>query len=188
MGQRQHETKIVYGNDCLDGWPAGKTPKYVYARYSQLVKCPDEPPHTYAQPPNDRVFRLTQDSIAPCAYLYQSADWYIEWYFDLPNQWTWLTLRQFNPSAQHFLDHPVILPTEGHVYHNVNPECVPGIAAAGGIATVTWRLETLALLKALNIVTAYDLFMEMRPLADDKKVYKYCKLKDGTNVKILLEP
>ncbi|GAH76571.1 unnamed protein product, partial [marine sediment metagenome] len=33
-----------------------------------------------------------------------------------------------------------------------------------------------------------DLFMELRPLPDGKLVYKFCRLRDATNIKILFEP
>ncbi|GAI90859.1 unnamed protein product, partial [marine sediment metagenome] len=32
MGQPMPDVPIEYGNDCLARFPAGKTPKYLYAR------------------------------------------------------------------------------------------------------------------------------------------------------------
>ncbi|GAI15960.1 unnamed protein product [marine sediment metagenome] len=59
MGQRMRDEPIVYGDDCAAGWPPDKTPKYVYARFALIEKCPD--PNLI--PPNDRTFKLTQEEL-----------------------------------------------------------------------------------------------------------------------------
>lgn len=188
MGQRQDQTEIVYGNDCLLGWDPGETPKYIYLRFSKIEKCPDVPPTTYSQPPNDRVFKLTQDPEHPCAWIYDSADWYIEWYvLDAPLR-VWISLRQYDPFALHFIKWIGSPPEEGTVEHNDNQVCVPNIGGAGGICVATWRLQSIGILNSLNIKSMSDIFMEMRPLVDGNLVYKYCRLHDATNIVIEFEP
>jgi len=188
MGQRQNQTEIEYSNNCLLGFPTGETPKYLYVRLSKVNKCPDEPPDVYPIPPNDRVFKLTQRPDDPCVWEYISADWYLRFIVWGPAVYTELMLFTGDLAYLVFYNDTVGPPDEGYVYPHDRPECLPGIAAAGGIATVTWRLESIALMNTLNIETQPDLFMEMRPLEDGKKVYKYCKLKDATNIAILFEP
>lgn len=188
MGQRQNQDEIVYGNDCLIGWDPGKTPKYVYARFSQLIKCPDNPPSIFHTPPNDRVFKLTQESDSPCRFEYTSSTWLVAFILTTSPLRTTLVLTHAVQFHAYFVDQPTPIKGEGYVFHNQYVTCPGFRGAKGGIAIVTWRLETLQLMNALNIGTGDDLFMEMRPLDDGKKVYKYCKLKDATNIKILYEP
>ncbi|MBA7570220.1 hypothetical protein ES708_11968 [subsurface metagenome] len=183
MGQRQDQTEIVYGDDCLIGFDPGKTPKCVYARFSKMVKCPDV---TYA-PPNDRVFKLTQAVANPCLWVYYAGGWLINFTIvDAPLRTNIFLYNDFE-ELDYFSDTPEGPVEEGYVYHNDLEACNAIHAAHHGIAVVTWRLETIALMKVLNIEPAYDLFMEMRPLDDGNKVYKYCKLKDGTNIAIEFE-
>lgn len=183
MGQRQDEDEIIYGNDCLLGWEEGKTPKYVYARFSQIVKCPDG---DYT-PPNDRVFKLTQDPEAPCWWAYRRDKWTIYFVIHGPPVYSWIELRQFEPAIIYFTDYVWGPPEEGRVFYNDNPACVANIGGASGMGVITWRLETLKIMKALNIEPAYNLFSEMRPLPDGNKVYKFCKLQYGMNIAIEYE-
>lgn len=60
---------IEYGFDCtacLSCFPPGKTPKYVTARFSNIIKCGPGP---LPEPPNNQNFILTQTGIyAPCEW------------------------------------------------------------------------------------------------------------------------
>ncbi|GAI59157.1 unnamed protein product [marine sediment metagenome] len=184
MGQRQDKDEIVYGDDCVGCFPAGKTPKYVYARFSQIEKCPDP----MRVPPNDRVFKLTQNAYSPCNWFYQGSTWRVEWQCAPDPAFVWFWLMDPETGVEYFNENPAGLPDEAHTYHNETPACDDFHGAIGGIATVTWQLETIKLMGLLNIKPQKDLFMEMRPLADGKRIYKYCKLNDATNIAIEFKP
>lgn len=178
----------IYGDDCLIGFPPDKTPKYMWARFSGIIKCSSDPGSPWLTPPNDRVFKLEQSDIFPCRWECFTGSWAVVFYLPGTDPWGWLSLWQ-TPANAHFftdtLDGPL---DEGAVYHN-REICGIGFAVAhNGIATVTWTREATNLLEALNIQRGNDLFMEMRPLADGNKVYKFCRLKDATNIAIQFEP
>ncbi len=187
MGQRQDQTEIVYGNDCDICFDPGKTPKYVYARFSGIEICTGAGFEKCHVPPNDRTFKLTQVDGTPCSWYYLSDLWniyYSAW--KVADEKCRLKIED-DLSLGVFEQTISACPQEGTVFYNTLG-CVPDSSCGhGGIGIVTWRLETLALMKALNIEPRSDLFMEMRPLVDGNKVYKYCKLKDGTNIAIEFE-
>ncbi len=188
MGQRMKDEPIVYGADCLRGFDADKTPKYIYIRFSQIVKCPDWDEVVYQIPPNDRVFKLTQDDVHPCLWEVTTTGWHVifDLQFDYPDTIVWL---EYIPDGKVYFFDVVPLPVEeGIVFHNNNTDCLLGRSAHGGIATVTWTPQATDILEAINMKKAYDLFMELRPLEDGKLVYKFCRLQDATNIKILFEP
>lgn len=184
MGQRQDKDEIIYGRDCGAGFAAGKTPKYVYGRFSNIIRCP----LAVKPPPNDRVFKLTQHDTASCRWVYYGTGWFCG-------------LQSFTPFADYSIDlatspegmgyfnavHAMPF-EEGLVFANTIQDCVGVHMGHHGICIVTWRLESIKLLDDLNIDTESDLFMEMRPLADGSRVYKYCRLQDATNIAIKYEP
>ncbi|MBA7713067.1 hypothetical protein ES703_122065 [subsurface metagenome] len=188
MGQRQDKTEIEYGNDCLIGWDAGKTPKHVYARFSMIVSCKDEIPPVEQSPPNDRVFKLTQVDGYPCDWEYFKSPWWA-YYIVRPSPLrTRIALLELPTEFGHFLGEVNGAPDQARVYESWQTACIYPFAAKAGIATVTWQLETIKLMGLLNIKPQKDLFMEMRPTEDGKKVYKYCNLSEGTNIAIEYEP
>lgn len=188
MGQRMDDIPIEYGDDCLLGWGEGETPKCVYARFSNLVKCPEDPPSTPIIPPNDRVFKLTQNPVVPCSWRYHIAPWDI--YFIILSAPTRMFLRiEDDPDyLNYFISTFTGDVEEGHVFDNENLECVGAIGSTGGIGVVTWTPQATDLLAAINLLKGYDLFMELRPLINGRLVYKFCRLEDATNIKILFEP
>ncbi|GAI01352.1 unnamed protein product [marine sediment metagenome] len=188
MGQPMPDIPIEYDDDCLLGFPAGETPKYLYVRFSKVAKCPDEPPDVYPIPPNDRVFKLTQRPDSPCVWEYESADWYLQFIVWGPEVYTEIILWTADRKYVVFYNDNWGPPDEGFVYHHDRPECLPGIPAAGGFAVVTWNPQATKLLEDINMEKARDLFMELRPLDDGKLVYKFCRLQDATNIAILFEP
>lgn len=195
MGQKQHLEEYLAGNECAGCkdilWPVKGTPKYIYVRFALVELCPDA--WCIAQPYgfNDHAFKLTQMSIDPCFWQYESSKWFIEYNCDeLPQHRTHLYLDGFNGNDWDGIFRST---TEYGVkcvtFFNNQLNCgAPHICGTGGYAIVTWREESITLMSALNMEKSNKVLMEMRPLADGKKVYKYCRLKDGTNVKILLEP
>lgn len=188
MGQRQNQDEIVYGDYCGFISPPEKTPKYIYVRFSNVVKCTYYPGIELETPPNDRVFKLTQDTDYACWWVGDIADWHlvVDLQFNPGKVIIWLT---YLPTARVYFysltDSPL---KESYVYHNIYDDCPGGDVAVGGFAVITWRLECLALMKALNIKTEKDLFMELHPLCDGNLVFKFCRLKDATNIAIKLEP
>jgi len=178
----------IYGDDCLRGWEEGKTPKYLYVRFSKIVRCNDDPAPDWLIPPNDRMFKLTQSDRWSCLWEITTNGWHIlfDLQFDPPNAILWL--EHVPDGLVYFYDVVGTPIDEGFVYTNRNPGCVFFGPTEGGIATVTWTQEATDLLEALNIQRADDLFMEMRPLVDGNKVYKFCRLRDATNISIEFEP
>ncbi len=195
MGQRQDKTEIEYGNDCHLGenlaaplWLPGETPKYIYMRLSNIKKCDTPECVNVASPPNDRVFKLTQDEYDPCKWAYTNA-WMVTWLLhSVPPTYAEFEVYHYPSSRYYFYD-----------FYNANDRD-PRFTANGwdcgvyrmcgyeGIARVTWKLESLKLMELLNIKPQNDLFMEMRPKDDGSRVYKYCKLSQGTNIAIAYDP
>lgn len=184
MGQKQDQAEIEYGNDCLLKFEAGKTPKYLYARFSKIVTCPAPAPTA----PNDRAFKLTQDPDIPCLWEYLLSPWYVSFEYLTDPDLSRLYIIHLITAQWYFFNAVAGHVDEGHVFHNDNVECFWDIGGIDGIGIVTWRLESLSVMAALNIPAATDLFMEMRPLDDGARVYKFCKLQDATNIAILFEP
>lgn len=184
MGQRMPDEPIEYDNDCVLKFPAGKTPKYVYARFINLVKCPA----AALLPPNDRLFKLTQQPGVPCMWRYVTAPWTITFEFLTFPVATRLFILHPATGDMYFNDTTNMYEDEGFVFTNEYAACGLQVGAIGGIAVITWSPQATELLEAINMRKANDLFMELFPLADGKLVYKFCRLQDATNVKILFEP
>lgn len=179
---------IEYGDDCLLGFDPGKTPKYLYVRFSLVVKCPDVGPNPFEMPPNDRVFKLTQHVTNPCDWVYLTTPWRVFFTVVPEPVRNWLLLADTPLGRWYFFDSVDGVPDEGHVFHNWATVCDPGVPSIEGIAIVTWTKQATDILESINMEKAQDLFMEMRPLDDGKLVYKFCRLKDATNIAILFEP
>lgn len=188
MGHRMSDVPHIYEDECPQ-WPApSETPKYVYARFSNIIKCPDPFPGRFRYPPNDHEFKLTQHAVSPCLWTYLGEVWYIEFaIFDDPLR-AYLILGDWTVWDTYFQATEEGAVDEGTVYNNVLTDCLFGRAAHHGIATVTWTQEATNLLESINMQRADDLFMEMRPLVDGNKVYKFCRKKDATNISIEFEP
>ncbi len=184
MGQPMPDVPIEYGDDCLAGWPPSETPKYVYARFSKIEKCPDP----MLIPPNDQVFKLTQDEFNPCDWFYQGSVWRVEFQVAADPDFVWLWLMDPETNIPYFEETPAGPPIEGHVFHNEIIACDAFHGGKNGIAVVTWTPQATDILKLINMEKAADLFMELRPREDGKLVYKFCRLQDATNIKILFEP
>ena len=188
MGQRMKDEPILYGDDCLQCWDSGKTPKHVYVRFAIIKRRTDQVPDVCLTPPNDRVFKLTQDSREPCAWFYDQAGWTVR--FDLVMQGvgnTWLYLD--DTIGNHYYSSITASCYQGGtVLHNDFDGTEPICCGYIGIACVTWTPQATKLLSDVNMKKASNLFMELRPLEDGRLVYKFCRLQDATNVKILFEP
>ncbi len=195
MGQRMDKPDIVYGNRCTLGeqlaaplWLPGETPKYVYMRFSEIKLCDTERCEGYPVPPNDRVFKLTQSDVDACFWNYVG-DWAVEWQLRQVVG-TWVSFGLYYPPgmAWYFQDD---FKTQGDGARNGFNRCTCepfNMCGVGGIAVVSWQLEAMAILNSLNMKALSDIFMEMRPLVDGNRVYKFCRLKDATNIAIEYEP
>lgn len=170
-------------------WPVpAETPKYVFARFSMMIRCPDWPWPGPSTPPNDHCFRLTQDDVQPCLWKFRRAPWAVNFQVvPFPTR-CWLWIDNIVDGARYFASFVETIPDEGFLYNNEMLICAPGEGAQFGIGTVTWTQEATDLLASLNIERADDLFMELRPLVDGNKVYKFCRLRDATNIAIEFEP
>lgn len=58
------EPDIEFGNDCGACYPAGQTPKYLYASFRFIVKCPWAA--GFGPPPPNQTFQLVQT--LPCSW------------------------------------------------------------------------------------------------------------------------
>lgn len=184
MGQRMPDVPIVYGDDCVAVWPAGKTPKYLYLRPLLIETCPGAPKLA----PNGRVFTLTQHPTAACVFSYDSADWDVSADLNAIPDKTSILINSKAPVETYFGEqHPETI-EEGKVYHNNYVGCPVGRGGFNGIIAITWTPQATELLENIVIEKGTDLFMELFPLPDGKLVYKFCRLQDATNVKILFEP
>ncbi len=184
MGQRMEDVPHVYGDDCLLKFAAGKTPKYVYARFIEIITCPG----ALFTAPNDRMFKLTQVDGQPC--------W---WSLIIPGSWV-VTFKYLPGPARsqlilsappNFLFFARVEPTyidEGHVLHSDQVACAGFVHGIEGLGVVTWTQEATNLLESINMQRANDLFMEMRPVDDGSRVYKFCRLQDATNIAIKYDP
>lgn len=179
---------IEYGNNCSNCFDPDKTPEFLYARFSLIAQCPPPIRPSCRIPPNDRVFKLSQTGIYPCGYLYDGTEWRVH-----------ITLWRSPPAQGSFRLEDVdgniyfdvmfdVCPDEGIVYHSDMVDCLGQDCAVGGIGVFTWTPQATEILEAINLAKGEDLFMELRPLPDGKLVYKFCRLKDATNIKILFEP
>lgn len=188
MGQPMPDIPIEYGDDCLICFPSGKTPKYVYARFSLIYRCTGIGKEACLIPPNDRVFKLTQQVGFPCSWRYLGGTWEC-WYqpWRVADGKAGLFLNDLNLKV-YFDDTRNACPPEGTVWHN-DIDCDPPLTCAiEGVGCVVWTPQATQLLEDINLAKSADLFMELRPLVDGNLVYKFCRLQDATNIKILFEP
>lgn len=184
MGQRMPPVEIEYGDDCLAAFDAGKTPKFIYVRLSGMSKCPAGD----HQPPNGRVFKIRQSAVNPCSWFDVFEVWEVSFNIWVGPLRTNINLHNDDDGLDYFEDTQVNPADEGHVHHNDIVACNGVFGGKDGIAIATWSPQATTLLESINMAKSVNLFMELFPLEDGKLVYKFCRLQDATNVKILFEP
>lgn len=195
MGHREDKDVIVYGDDCNKGevlakplWANGETPKYVYVRFSGIQRC--ETPRCVGVPlaPNDRVFKLTQTVPDSCLWMHLG-DWEVTWSLlaGLP-QHVFFDLFWRPWMAHYFYADYETDGDNARFTHNQVGCGDANTCGYGGVATVEFGKESMEIRESLNIAASDKLFMEMHPLVDGNRVYKYCRLRDATNIKIEFEP
>lgn len=188
MGQSMPDEPIEFGNNCPLGFPAGQTPKFLYARHSGMIQCPKVIPPFTTTPPNGRVFKLEQVVGIPCRWEYVGTEWFIQYTFATFPPRTILFLVNFDDGNTYFGDIVIGIPSESTVYHNDIVACDILFGAKDGIAVVSWTPQATQLLEDINMAKSADLFMELFPLEDGNLVYKFCRIAESTNIKILFEP
>lgn len=188
MGQRIPPVPHIYGDDCLLCFDADKTPKYVFARFSEIEKCVIGDPDVCVIPPNDRLFKLTQVEGTPCRWTYDEEDWFITY---------WKGGGIGGEDELHLLSGGGLgyfrgvdaqCSPEGTVFHNTWPPCNGMFCGHGGMGVVTWTQQATELLAAINMERSDNLFLELFPLIDGNLIYKFCRLQDATNIAIEFEP
>lgn len=187
MGQRLENDTIITGNACAGCeevlWGIGETPKIVYARFSQLERCPGIDWDANPLPPNNRVFTLEQVDGFPCRwFVLTTDDWSVSWQLD------WGPLHQ----SRLFLDRPGMrsyfqsLSLAGHkcVGSFANENVCNGLFFShGGFAWLEWKQIAIDLAKDLGITLAYTLFYEVFQIDVETIVYKFTDITRGINVK-----
>jgi len=131
---------------------------------------------------------MTQLDGVPCRWEYFGAEWFIQLTIALDPLRVEFFLVNNDDGATYFGDLPEGHIEEGYVYHNDITFCEPWYGGAEGMAVVTWTQQATDLLKSINMERAANLFMELWPLPDGNLVYKFCRLKDATNIAIEFEP
>lgn len=187
MGQRLEDDTIITGEPCSGCeevlWGIGKTPKFVYARFSQLERCPGIDWTLYPVPPNNRVFKLEQREDHPCWWRYRlDLGWEINWQicYDLP------------PYSKLFMGHA----PGGTYFQSITPaehKCVGSFAnqnvcnglffAHGGFGWIEWKQIAINLAKDLDITLGHHLFYEVFQIDIETVVYKFTDTTRGINVK-----
>jgi len=66
MGIPTGDNDVVYGNDCLNGWPAGLTPVNIGLRFIGILQGDLWAPADGA--PQNFEFVITQSGVAPCEF------------------------------------------------------------------------------------------------------------------------
>lgn len=72
--------EIEYGNDC-GCFPAGETPKYVFASFLGIEACPPVVGWQNPAPPNS-IYALQQSAVSPCVWAGTHGAYSIQWSID----------------------------------------------------------------------------------------------------------
>jgi hypothetical protein len=124
----------------------------------------------------------------PCRYRYNISPWVVTiLLWQSPPGQASLRLEDVDGNI-YFQDMTTVCPDEGYVWTNDIVACLGLDCANGGIGVITWNPQATQLLSDLNITKGDDLFMELRPKSDGDLVYKFCRIAESTNIKILFEP
>lgn len=111
----EHPT-IEYGNDCIQCYAAGETPKFIYVKFSGVILCPGK-----AWPGGvdlNTTWTLTQ--IAGCDWRYLDANWQIDWRNFPAGPWTNCYAYIAGTAQKHFTARqaPICLTTIDNDYLN----------------------------------------------------------------------
>lgn len=174
--------EIEYGNDCLLGWEAGNTPKFVYVMFDG-VKLGF--PVGSKQVPNGVLFKCEQKVGVPCQWFYNEVGpgWMVDVKitadpFRSHISMTYVVgMSHFTgwvPGA--FAEHDIFLNT----YHD--PWRFRGV---DGVATIFWMESALELIDAF-LLPASGTFLEFFLKDESVPAYKFCNIRLGMNFVLLL--
>lgn len=174
-----------YGDDCAACFPAGETPLQLYARFSGMSKCPGM--GGAPDPPNLKIFVLTQHALAPCVW--SGTDgvfdvfWRANWGGGAGHSHLNLRVELW---GDYFDTIPGDIDSCTMAFSNQSV-CNGGVAATGGAGAVYTTLEAAAAGQAMNIQASDRLNVEVFPVDGDHTVFKYCHKPSSTNIKIKYE-
>lgn len=171
------------GNDCLHGFPAGETPKKLYASI-QGVTGPYNP-GPGALPPVNGIW-LMEQTVDNCVWLYNSATYFAQLTITAID--SQVIAGQDYPDGKHFQDFPA-----GNQRFFINDYQAAGMWR-GGHCWISPRPNfgpnptIKGVMGLLNIAPAKKTFAETFPVPDGKSVFKFNRKSDKTNVKIKVDP
>lgn len=177
-----------YGDDCLDCWPAGKTPNYVFVRFWDITACPTRP-----KPPNGMPFICKQNPAFPCLYegefVFEGITWmafYNSWIFNPAGHQCDLQLWPDVPGGNVYFYS--LIGACSVDFDNVLT-CVGGFWGEGGHAHVTIYIDPIiiALTSCYHFATIPGVLYEHEDCGMDHAWYKLNHRIDKTNVLIYLD-
>jgi hypothetical protein len=190
MGLELPQPTFPYGTDCTyctpphgSLWPVGQTPLHIYAFVAGILRCPLG---TY-QPPNNHIFKLTQEEFEPCSWRWTGPKWHVHYtpatgiglgsHFDLAD----------HNGKLHFWHDGNNCPPENSVFLNDLLDCLGSQHARLGFVIIFWTDAALKIAEALNFSFDENLFLEQFSTGSDPIVLKFCQVPTSTNVKILCQ-
>lgn len=187
MGQKIQSPDIEHGNDCArctpptgSRWPAGQTPKYIYATFSGITNCT----WSHHPAPNGQIFRLTQSDVNNCMWDLLGSVWHVTFRADriIPDN---SQLDLFDHDGwSFFTDRQVACPPELQPYVNDQSACILMYAGAGGYGTIWWNERVLDLVKWFCLESGDRLMYDVFPVNSDFEVHRFADQRDHTNIKI----
>lgn len=187
LGQRIKNPNIEFGSDCtrctfptFDRFPAGETPKYVYACFWGIENCGFS---SYSAP-NGRIFRLPQDAGNPCMWYLDGSVWKVEFIADrIAPAVSRLQLGD-KDGWSFFTGNQVICPDEYTVFNNAQGACILMYAGAGGHGTIWWNAELLDISEDFGIVPCTELFYDVFNIDASTFVHRFSDRRSGVSISI----
>jgi len=174
---------ITYGNDCGVCFPAGKTPKYLYASIGGMSYINTAAP-AGPKPPNG-ICKLTQ-TIDPCTWYYDGSNFTVGFSVQ-PGTLSSAGIFLKAPAGQCFAG-TIFTPCIYIIPNQLNPPYV----YEGGVIHISWIPPTTPEgMKDLADDFLVDIDEETKAeffTADDGTVYRYANPAENINIKIKKEP
>lgn len=182
MGIRSDPGYTLYGNDCLKRYPAGFTPKKIYASFTGIVKDPLGSP-ALPNPFND-IIVLEQNPGNACKWE-ASTSWggvFLEVYTSTSALIIWgnIFMAQFNGQSGIHDQYYSNTQVPGYPYYFGSGFVSPR-PPAGDYPTIQ------GVMALLNIEPAKKTFAEIFPVDADNSIYKFNRKADKTNVLIKID-
>lgn len=170
----------LYGDDC-DAWPAGKTPKFLWASFSNIVDC------NPAVNPNkghiNRIIKMTQDGVSPCKYAGTDAAGFRAGYVahGLGGN---SELRFWFGADQYFFHAPAGI---GQTFFTNQLLCGLGAFGENGIGQIAWLEEDEApsiktIMSKIALPNEEPTVFHYWPVASDKMIVRFANKNDKTSI------